>query len=249
VKSRRVGFLSVLFVVFFPPFLAHAHYNPKDIPLMTSVLITSFVFVQALRIQRRWLFCLTGFLLGISIALKVSALLMLPVFGLSYLISRFQNRDHRLFLREVSWMILITVMIVLGTIVAWPSAWGDPLLILHSILFFSHDFWPGKVLFFGREYTGGDLPWYYTVLEYLMTMPLVTILAFISGCVLIVQKAFRKPFDAVSLFFILWVFVPIAFSLKPNLVRYDGMRQFFFCLPAIAILAAFGFDALLRRIE
>ncbi len=40
VGGRVLGLLSVLFIVFFPPFIAHSHYNPKDIPLMTALLLT-----------------------------------------------------------------------------------------------------------------------------------------------------------------------------------------------------------------
>ena len=38
VAGLRVGIFAVVFLVFFPPFIAHAHYNPKDIPLLTAIL-------------------------------------------------------------------------------------------------------------------------------------------------------------------------------------------------------------------
>ena len=244
--GRRIAFLSVLFFVFFPPFLAHAHYNPKDIPLMTAVLLASLTFVHALRTSGRNLFCLTGFLFGVCIALKVSALLMLPAFGCSYVLWYFSTEKTSASRRQaLVTMLLIIVAIVIGAIVAWPSAWGDILLIPRSILFFTHDFWPGKVLFLGTEYTGAQLPWYYIPFEFLSTMPMVTLTMFAFGFV-VVLRSFLASKKAEFLFLILWVFFPILVSMKPGLVRYDGIRQFFFCLPAMMIVAAVGFDALLR---
>lgn len=247
--NKRIAFLSVLFFVFFPPFLAHAHYNPKDIPLMTAVLLTSLLFVYALRTSKRILFCLTGFLFGACIALKVSALLMLPAFGFSYLLWCFSAAKTASSRRKaLVTMLLIIFAIVIGTIIAWPSAWGDPMLIPRSILFFTHDFWPGKVLFFGTEYQGADLPWYYILFEYVSVMPLLTMISFGIGMTALL-RSMRTHMKPESLFLLLWILFPLLLSMKPGLVRYDGMRQFFFCLPAIVILAAYGFDACLRFVE
>ncbi len=248
--GRRIAFLSVLFLVFFPPFIAHAHYNPKDIPLMTAVLLTSLTFVHAFRTSRRNLFCLTGFLFGVCIALKVSALLMLPAFGMSYLLWCFSAEKTAASRKQALVTMLLTILaIMIGTIAAWPSAWGDLMLIPRSIFFFARDFWPGKVLFLGTEYAGANLPWYYTPLEYFMVMPLITIVAFLIGSFCMIRNIRRTNPGATFLFLVLWILVPIVFSLKPNLVRYDGMRQFFFCLPAIAMAAAFGCDAFLKFVE
>ncbi len=250
VGTKRVAFLSGLFFIFFPPFIAHAHYNPKDIPLMTALLITSFVFLHALRASSRRLLFFAGFLFGCSIALKVSALLMFPAFTCTYFLWLYSQRTRLNFRREFFTIVFGFLAVLAGSILAWPSAWGDLLLIPRSILFFTQDFWPGKVLFFGREYGGAALPWYYIPFEYLSSMPILMMLSFVAGVVLCLRRLLAREFLPLHFTFLLfWVLFPILFSIKPHLVRYDSMRQFFFCLPAIAILAAFGFDALLLRIE
>lgn len=248
-RGKRVGFLSVIFFVFFPAFLAHAQYNPKDIPLLTAILLTSLLFLHALKTEKRSLFCLTGFLLGLSIALKINALLMLPVFGCSYLLWCF-SREKTVASRKQALLttLLIILAIVIGAIVAWPSAWGDLLLIPRSTLFFTHDFWPGKVLFFGTEYTGAELPWYYIPFEFLSTMPILTLTMLAIGSVVLL-RSFASSKKAEFLFVLLWALFPILVSMKPGLVRYDGIRQFFFCLPAMMIIAAVGFDALLNYLQ
>ncbi len=252
IGGRRIGLLATLFFVFFPPFVAHSHYNPKDIPLMTAVLVSCYMFVCALEKKKRWLFLLTGFLLGVSIAFKISALLMVPVFAFSYGVSIFSAKKGTMTIpqwkREAITVVLIVLSILLGTYLAWPSAWGEPGLILRSIRFFQADFWPGQVLYFGTNYSGGALPWYYTPFEYLMVMPLLLTLSLLAGALVLVKALRSGRHSALNIFLLLWIFVPLLVSLKPGLVRYDGMRQFFFCLPAIAVIAAIGFDRFLQWI-
>ncbi|MSR67340.1 hypothetical protein EXS65_00730 [Candidatus Peribacteria bacterium] len=249
VGTKRIAFLSVLFFVFFPPFIAHAHYNPKDIPLMTALLITSFAFIHALKTSSRYSLYVAGFLFGCSIALKVSALLMFPAFACTYFLWLYPQRAKLNLRREFVTVIFGFLAVLAGTILAWPSAWGDLLLIPRSVLFFTHDFWPGKVLFFGQEYSGALLPWYYIPFEYATSMPVLMMLSFFTGLAAFLRLLRRQSVPIPSIFLVLWIFFPLLFSMKPGLVRYDSMRQFFFCLPAIALFAAFGFDALLVRIE
>lgn len=254
VGGRKVGLLAFLFIVLFPPFLAHSHYNPKDIPLMTGLLVTAYYFLLGLKRSSRTYLILSGFLMGVSIALKVSALLMAPVFLATYVVwcvGRAKKSSWSHVLRSDRLLILLTLLAcIAGTYLFWPSAWADPLLIVRSVSFFLRsDFWPGYVLFFGTEYTGADLPWYYIVFEYAAVMPVLFLISFLAGMAVFlrhIRSCERLPDGALLL---LWIIFPLLFSMKPGLVRYDGMRQFFFVLPAIAVVAAFGFNRLLVLLQ
>jgi hypothetical protein len=247
--DRRTGFFSVLFFALFPPLVAHAHYNPKDIPVMMATTLTALLFVRALKSGRRLDFVFAGAALGLAIALKINALLLLPALGLAYALS-FHRSGSSLFSRSsLVTMLLVVLTMIVALILAWPSAWGDPSLILHSIRFFSGpDFWPGKVLYFGQEYAGAELPWYYSPLEYLSVMPTLFVVFFGIGGVSLVRR-FGRDRKPEHLFLLLWILVPLLMSMKPRLVRYDGMRQFFFCLPALSSVASSGFARCLTAIK
>ena len=251
IGGRRAGFFSVLFLVCFPQFIAHAHYNPKDIPLMTSAVVTAYVFLRALKTFSPWQLLLAAFLFGISIAMKVTAVLIAPAilaaFGLAWFLSPRPQKDAA---RDIGFLFLLGGIALLGLFLAWPSAWGDPLLVWRSIVFFSRpDFWPGKLLFFGVEYRGADLPWLYTPLEYLMGMPVLWMTFLVAGFSLFVRSLLKKQRLVEYSFLLLWILVPILTSLKPGLVRYDGMRQFYFVLPALAVVAAMGLSRFLPWIR
>jgi hypothetical protein len=250
--NRRTALFATLFLLGFPQFLAHAHYNPKDIPLMLSVLMTSYVFLRSLSLRSTRLLLLSAFLFGASIAMKVSAILMVPVFLVTYVVSALPqfriSPMKRFFERQLVLVLASTLLLIIGAVVFWPSAWGDLHLIPSSIAFFlGHSFWPGRELFMGTLYAGADLPWYYTSLVYLQSTPVLTILFFIIGAVILLRKN-RSLLSSQVVFLALWILVPLLASLKPGLVRYDGIRQFFFVLPPILIIASIGFDRILSWI-
>ncbi len=246
----RVGIFAVIFLSFFPNFIAHAHYNPKDIPLLTAILLSVCMLQRAFRSGRRRDFALVGLILGCSLAVKILALVMLPAFGISYLVwlacEKHQRLNRSVVQTEIVTMALTSVLIVLGMYVAWPSAWGDPMLIVRSFSFFLQtDFWPGRVLFFAQEYAGADLPWFYIPFEYLSVMPLLTVGSLFFGFAVLARRFRQASRNPSTVLLLLWIAFPLALSIKSGLVRYDSMRQFFFCLPAIATVAAIGFDAFL----
>lgn len=250
--TRRVALLSTLFLFGFPQFLAHAHYNPKDIPLMLFVLMTSYIFLRSLSERSTRLLLFSAFLFGASIAMKVSAILMAPVYMVTYAFSvlpelRSVSRK-RFYERQVLTFLASVLFLMFGAIIFWPSAWGDLHLIPSSIAFFlGHSFWPGRELFMGTLYAGADLPWYYTPFEFLVSTPVLTTLFFLIGAVILLRKNLSL-LSSQAIFLVLWIVVPLLASLKPGLVRYDGIRQFFFVLPAIVILASIGLDQILSWI-
>ncbi len=254
IGGRRIGFFAAVFIVLCPHFVAHAHYNPKDVPVMTALLLTATVFVAALRRQSKKLIVLSAFLFGFSIAVKVSGLLMAPVFVATYLVwlidrMRVTSRAT-LFRQQIPVIVIGCIACVSALYLFWPSAWGDVLLIPRAVHFFlGKNFWPGQVLFFGTEYSGADLPFYYIPFEFAVSLPLLTLIACTVGMIVLVRSLRSSEKRVESFFLLLWILFPLLFSMKPGLVRYDGMRQFFFILPAIAIVAAVGLFQLLQLLQ
>ncbi len=257
IGGTRTGLIAAVALALFPQFLAHAQYNPKDIPLMTTVVLTSTVFYAGLRKGCSSLLLLSAFLMGMSIAAKVNALLMAPVYGCVYLLwltADQASRPLRSVAQQLRLLLGAVFLLCVGTLLFWPSAWGDPLLIVRAVSFFvGHVFWSGKVLYFGTEYGGAALPWHYIPFEFFGAAPAVFLGGFIIGACVAVRSIFGKVLPIGHIFLILWITFPIAYSVLPGVVRYDGIRQFFFVLPAACVLVAVGigwvFDALQRRFQ
>lgn len=131
--------------------------------------------------------------------------------------------------------------------VLWPTAWADPLLVPRSVVvFLTAKFFSGTMLYFGTRYGGAELPWHYTPVSLVMVTPVATPLALGVGIVVLAHRL-RSEVTVAPVLLLAWLVLPLAVSLMPGLVRYDGMRQFFFVVPALAIIAGIGLDAALRR--
>lgn len=254
IGGKKTGFLAACFLVLFPQFIAHAHYNPKDIPLMVAITLTAAVFALAFRKNSRLLLLVSAFLFGLSVAVKINALLMAPVFGITYIFWLYKairlSSASVILKRETPTFFLSIVACFVGLYLFWPSAWGDVSLIPESIGFFlGEDFWPGKLLFFGVEYGGKELPFYYVPFEFAVGMPLLMLIAFIAGLIVITRGLRKTQMQIEYLLLFLWVVFPLVYSMKPGLVRYDGMRQFYFLLPAVAVISAIGLQQLLALLK
>ncbi|HRH94220.1 MAG TPA: glycosyltransferase family 39 protein, partial [Candidatus Peribacteria bacterium] len=250
--GNRIAWLATLFLAGYPQLIGHAQYNPKDVPVLVASLCM-FAALHKLLVSRakRWA-VLAGFLFGVSLAAKLSAVALLPallvILGIAFMKSLRAAPDRRgdVAKRDGILLALCVVFTAIGTFAAWPTLWFQPLLIIDSLhVFLLESFWPGKVLYFGTEYAGADLPWHYIPVMFFIATPVLTLLCFAAGSVSATRRAIRSDRWQIYVIALAWFFVPLLLTLKPGLVRYDGIRQLLFCIPALALLAGIGFDRLL----
>ena len=256
--GTRVAVASSLFFVAFPLLVAHAQYNPKDIPLMLCALPVMYYGAALIDRPSRRHALATGLSVGLAFGIKVTALVLVGALALAWLYARLNGSlasaskwpstaaRMRGDLRFVPFVALGTIV---GAVVAWPSLVLHPELAAGAIRLFLSPFWPGKVLYFGTVYAAAELPWHYIAAQFVLAMPLITLLCalFGVGTSLLARRAREsdggtRPVPTPPMILLLWIAIPLALSMKPGLVRYDGMRQFFFVVPAIAMFAGLGLD-------
>jgi hypothetical protein len=141
----------------------------------------------------------------------------------------------------IAWLIMLT---------AWPWAQQNP--ILHPVkafqeaTAFSH---AKQVLFDGKLQSSKELPRSYLAHYLAITIPLPLLVLGLVGMLMMMRRQLRCPQSPAALHMWLaqlWFCFPVAyFTLsRPNV--YDGMRHFLFILPAFAIFAAYGAEAVRR---
>ena len=247
ILNRRVAYAATTLLVLLPPFRAHAHYNPKDIPLLTLVTAALLFATIAWRSRRVPHALLAGAFLGLAVAMKPTAVVIAPVLAGALALDIFPSRRDRL--RDAIRLAVVAAIASAGALFAsWPFLWRQPLRLLESVAYFARgSFWEGNVLYLGEMMPASELPWHYTPVMLLLAMPLVMALLAATGSIRLVRRA-REPrarFPAALL--LLWAALPLLLFLKPGLARYDGMRQLFFMIPALAILAGEGWDSVWCR--
>lgn len=250
--NERVALYSMLFLIFFPRFIAHSIYNPKDIPVTIFSLIALF-FLYLTFVKKNYKDAvLAGIFSGISLTTKFEGILIFPIFFVSYLFSLIFDLNVRKCLKlKRELIILITILITsfITVFISWPQLWEGPSLIYKSVKYFLSDFQKNKVLYFGKDYTPTNLPWHYVPVYLVIVTPLITLAFFFVGSFLSLKNLIKKEKILQFSLVLSWLFVPLIAKAYPGIAKYDGIRHFFISVPALTILAGLGLGFSVKKVE
>lgn len=243
-----VAWWSLIFLIFLPRFMAHAHYNPKDIPLATFSVLILFCLFQALtKKQFRWALA-AGFALGLALALQVTALTVLLIFTVALIVTTL-IKPFPLTKKHLS-LALAMLPVAAGIVwLAWPATWLDPLLPFKAVVFFLGHDWQGIVLYLGRLSSAAQVPWHYPFVYLFITTPIVTLVLLTLGISQTFRALNRKQDVLPSALMLAWLLTPLVLAAKPGTLRYDGIRHFLLVAFPLATLAGIGADWLMQRLE
>lgn len=251
--NNKVAIFSLFFLVLLPRFIGDSNYNTKDIPLAVFSSLALFLLFLTFKKEKHYLSVFAGIFFGASLAIRVDALLILPIFFISYLIYSFCIKTKIkdiLTLKKMVLLGLFSLSSVATLFLTWPSLWASPLLFFHSILYFMRHGWIGNVLYLGKIYTGSNLPWHYAPVYLLITTPVFTLLFLLTGFFISFKKIINKDANIFGyVLIILWLSIPLLAQMRPGAVRYDGIRHFFIAIPALAIIAGVGFDHAVTKLK
>lgn len=244
--GERVALAASILMALYVPFLAHAHYNPKDIPTMVMATACLWSYVAYVRKPTLKRAAIAGALTGVAFAMKITGLIVIPVFLVAYGAHLFVARRGRMLATlkiHARHDPIALVAMAAALFLSWPTLWKDPTLLWQSIrMFLTGEFWTGTVRYFGVVYPGEALPWHYVPFWLFASTEILVFSAVVLG-IAVAARMMRVPRHALGAALLLaWLFVPVLLAMKPGLARYDGMRQIFLVVPAMMILAAWGLE-------
>jgi hypothetical protein len=262
--TRRAAIVATLLLVLLPPLQAHAHYNPKDIPLLTLTVAALLFATRAYHDRQRRNAVITGVFLGIALSMKVTAIVIIPIVGGAIVMDMFVRRSWSAAeIRSIASLAAIAaVSSLVSLVLSWPTVWREPRILIETVRYFGiGTFWAGDVLYFGDLVRAADLPWHYMPVMLLISIPLIMIVLAAAGVVTAIgqliaghtahRRAATRDRDHgvyAAALLLLWVALPLLMFMKPGLPRYDGMRQLFFMVPSLAILGGIGWERLRRAV-
>lgn len=245
--------LAVAALLASPRFVGHAFVNSKDIPFAVGVV---WLMLASVRLfgggDLRWRH-VAGVTLALGAALwaRPGAFPLLLVWlGVAAMVGLWIEAPGTL--RGRSERATRTAAVLLAVVTAgwallvlpWPAAHedviGHPLSAMTTSLAFPVEI---PVLFGGRSYPSGDLPWRYAFVMLAITVPPgLLALAVLGGVRAVVDTANDRPgrHRVASALLLAWLVVPLALValLRPRL--YDGIRHLLFLLPGLALAAGIG---------
>ncbi|MEM4246846.1 MAG: glycosyltransferase family 39 protein [Candidatus Woesearchaeota archaeon] len=237
-----VAISSALFLLIYPHFFAHAHFNVKDVPMAGLYTIAIILFYEA-TLRKSWKWSIgAGIVLGLAGATKINAA-FIPITIVLWWVIAFRDswRKNGKLVISKRWDLLASFLIAIPvTIIAWPWLWHSTIAHIQGILkTFSTVALGFVVFYFGQGYQSGvNVPWHYPFGYLAVVTPLIMLIMAAIGFFIACKDtaSLKNRASALVLVWFLVATLKISFS---GLV-YDGIRQFFEVVPALAILAGIG---------
>lgn len=256
------GFFSAFFLTLTPVFYGHIFNNPKDIPFAALFTAALYYLIKAYDALPRLTFkslLLLGTVIGLMLGVRVGGIFILgfaALLGMAWMLVRADacKKDWGKVVKgfavsftgilAVSWCVML---------VFWPWAQTAPLQNpLSAFGTFSKFDWPLPVLYYGQYLPARELPRDYLITWFSISLPEFYFLSLLAGC-LIGFRHFSGARNHSSLepavkvlFLVSVILFPVlgVMILRPTV--YDGLRQFLFLLPPLAVLAGISTAGLLR---
>lgn len=236
-KNAYVAIVPILFIFLTPRILGDIPNNPKDMPFAIAYFFTLAVIYTTRFTQETWKNNLKILALGLLIGFSQS---LRPLgFGL-YLIYFFWNfpkdiKNKAEIGKLITESIIIFLIGLFTMAVTWPAIGANFGANLKKYLSLGVDFnlWEGTVLYFGKEFSAGKLPWHYLFVWLGITLPVTHLVFFFSGIHQIIKK--RASNVQIYLYFTIGLNLLLHLVLKPNL--YNGIRHYDYLVLLISFAA------------
>lgn len=184
---------------------------------------------------------------GIIFGLTISMRILGPLAGLIvvlYILVKARRKAFSVLFAYALWGILIAY-------ITWPYLWQSPLAhYLESVKIVSRFPWPGTVLFNGKYYLATELPWYYLPLLLNIQLTETFLLFFYFGFGLLIWQLRYKKIRSDALIYIgAGLLFPLFVLIVTHTPFYDNFRHILFLLPPLFLIAGFGVDFIMSRIN
>jgi hypothetical protein len=248
-KSQWIACVAFLLLAFNPRLYAHSYFNSKDLPLLSTFLISFFLAEIAFRKGRWQWHVLLGLACGYATSIRIIGIVLLPLIGLLYMIDLVlaAARKEKVvppIVRGISFVMAFCFSLY----IAWPTLWPDPINnFVESYDSMSHFRWEGDLLFFGKTVRSTALPWTYIPGWFCITTPVLWLIAGLSGMVLLLLGFTKKPLQYISnsvdrnfLLYFGSTLLPVFMVIGLHSVLYDDWRHLYFIYPSFVFLALFA---------
>ena len=263
-KKRFSGKLSVVGLFFWilsPRIFADSFYNMKDLIFLSFFVISLFFAIKFLNTPSYKNAFLSSLACALAIDVRILGIIV-PFIILVFFILK--SIDNKIFLKETIWKVIIFFcLLIVFTIFFWPYLWNDPLTnFLNTLKAMSLYPWGGSVFYFGDYISALNLPWHYPIVWIFISTPIIYLLLFILGSVLILARLFNrflnlspeKKFndlwrgnkERMDIIFFLIFYFTLFLVIEMNSTLYTGWRQLYFIYPCLIIISIRGLEFISR---
>jgi len=254
-----VAFLAASSMWLYPRFYGSMFINSKDVPFASATtLILWSVLLLVHQWERKYIrnSILVGFFIGMTTSIRVNAVmwyLFLIIFAGYWWIAHGKEtfaqkrivatvRKQGIVACIIGGVSFITMMLL------WPYIFLDPFNHLYESITVMQKYpWNGSVLFNGSTILAQNLPASYIPTWLVIGSPTIvvifTLIGILTPAIVVFKKKTLNP--GIAIVWVSFVF-PIVIMLALHTTLYDTMRQFLFVIPAMLLVASYGFITVIK---
>jgi tetratricopeptide (TPR) repeat protein len=255
----RMGLIALWLIFLSPRFFGHSMNNPKDIPFATASVFAVWALYLLLDKMPKvsWKnIVLVGLGIAAAINVRVGGLLLIGYLGLFMLVEAWhiEGGIGNIFSgKNIKNYLIIGFAVALlgyfGGSLLWPFGLQNPISNPMKAMEVMGNFKVNiRQLFDGQQVFSSELPGSYLPHYIYITTPIVFLLGFALsiGLFWLVRKKFNVRRVALVVFSAIF---PIAYIIYSDANVYHEFRHVQFAFPSLIIMAALGYESLLRYFQ
>lgn len=250
--NKMLSLIGFFLILLHPTIYTHSFFNSKDVPFLALTIFFFYQFAIAFRDKKAYRFILLGLSLALLISLRIMGI-MYAVFTLMFILNDIvlNIKDKSATKRNALYAGIVMLSTCFFTIALWPALWENPVGNFIEIFgSFSKFRWDSTVLFLGENINGQNLPWYYSVIWFIINNPILYLLLGFAGIAFFVWKfkisKLNQHLTKNNLLYLFSFIAPVLSVIALKSVIFDGWRHLFFIYPAFILLGIYGLNELLQ---
>ena len=260
--TKELSVIGLLFLILSPRIFAESFYNMKDIVFLSFFIISLYFAINLLDSFSYKNAFFSSITCSLVIAVKVIGIIVPFIVFIFFILKSLDNINY--LKKSILKLILFFFLLANFTIIFWPYLWNNPLSnFLKTLISFSSHPWKGSIFYFGEYISALNLPWHYPIVWILISTPIIYLLLFFLGSVLIFKRlAFRflklsteKEFNDMwrgnkermdIIFFSIFYFT-LFLVIELNSTLYGGWRHLYFIYPCLIFISIRGLELISRN--
>ncbi len=255
-KDWKIGLLGALFLIISPRIFAQSFFNPKDIPFLSTYVISIYTMLLFLEKKNVFTAFLHGMAIGILCSIRTPGLIIIPITLFFYLFDLFLSREKWKSYAKACLLLLIILITSAGLVYLF-----TPVLYTNPIENFINAFnimkkypWNNYQLYMGQNIRG-QVPWHYSLVWFAISSPVFYILLFLSGAGILIIRTIkartRDHFRSMRDIYLVGAcgVLPIGAVILMKSTLYNSNRQMYFVYPALLLISLYGFKFIVDKIR
>jgi|TARA_B100001964_G_scaffold101623_1_gene113586 hypothetical protein len=249
--------IGVLFLILSPRIFAESFYNMKDLIFLSFFIISLYFAINFLTLMSYKNALFSSFTCSLLIGIKIIGIIV-PFIVLIFFVLK--TLDNKIFFKAHTFKIIFYLFLLISfTIIVWPYLWNDPINNFVSTLkSFSSYPWRGSIFYFGKYLSALNLPWHYPLVWILITTPVLYLILFFLGSVLILKTIWLRFLDLspqklkkniwmndnemIDIIVLLIFYFTLFLVIEIDATLYNGWRHLYFIYPCLIFISIRGLN-------